>query len=115
MIADVLRHLGVSDDYPEQVLEVMGDAAGQLPDGLQALGLPQFGLQRAAIRLRADELGRALADPFVKARVEDRELLLGLPGHGPRTRTDDEIVVCRRCRQPHPLRHLTPYGIAKSP
>src|SRR5215472_18721929 len=84
MLADVLGHLRVSDDYPQQVLEVMGDTAGQLPNGLQALGLPQFGLQRTAVRLRADELGRTLADPFLKARVKERESFLGLPGHGPR-------------------------------
>jgi hypothetical protein len=32
----------VADDYPQQIIEVMRQAPGQLPDGLHLLGVPQL-------------------------------------------------------------------------
>src|ERR1700691_4266863 len=45
----VAEMLGIADDDREQIVEVMGDAAGELPHHLHLLGLPKllFGLLAA--------------------------------------------------------------------
>ena len=42
--------LHVEEDYRQQVVEIVGDAAGELPHGLHLLRLPQLGLQRPFAR-----------------------------------------------------------------
>ncbi len=62
------QQIAEADHDRQQIVEVMGDAARQLPHGLEAQGLGQLGLEAAAIGLggqrprgqRADGLGGAL-------------------------------------------------------
>ena len=42
--------LGVAEDHAEEVVEVVGDAAGELADGLHLLGLEQLRLAPAGAR-----------------------------------------------------------------
>ncbi len=37
----VRKELGVAEDRLQEIVEIVGDPTGQLPDGLQAVGLPQ--------------------------------------------------------------------------
>src|SRR5882762_1793278 len=48
----LLRKLAVPQDRPEDVVEVMGDAAGERPDRLHLLRLPQLRLQVFLVDLR---------------------------------------------------------------
>ena len=51
----VVQYVQVAQDGLQQVVEVMGDAAGKLADGLHLLGLPQGFLRLLALRhLRPD-------------------------------------------------------------
>ena len=51
----VVQYVEVAEDGLKQVVEVMGDAAGELADGLHLLGLPQGLLRLLALRhLRPD-------------------------------------------------------------
>ena len=43
------EHVGVALDHHEDVVEVVGHAAGQVADGFELLGLPQLGLQPPAV------------------------------------------------------------------
>jgi hypothetical protein len=70
-----LDHVQSADDHRQQVVEVMGDAAGQLADGLQLLGLEQRRLGRVA-------LGHRRLDPLGQQLVDACQIGLGLFGVG---------------------------------
>ena len=63
-----LQEFDVADDDGEQVVEIVGDAAGELANGLHLLGLPQslLGLQA---------LGDLLRDPLLQGLVQALEFL----------------------------------------
>src|SRR5580700_5165917 len=42
----LLENLAVADDYAQQIIKVMGDPAGKLPNGFHFLSLPQLFLER---------------------------------------------------------------------
>ena len=55
-----LRGFKVADDDGEQIVEIMGDAAGEMADGVELLRLPQCFLgEGAAVDLRIKALGPA--------------------------------------------------------
>ncbi len=61
------EELGVSRDHHEQVVEVMGDAAGEATDGFHLLGLAELLLQGAAF---GDVLGEQLEEDGVAVVAE---------------------------------------------
>ena len=62
--------LGVVDDHPEDVVEVVGDAAGELPDRLEAAGLAELRVDRLTpgSPLQPESPGSALALAFEVGR-----------------------------------------------
>ncbi len=63
---DVDRHLRIADDRAEDIIEIMGDSAGQGADRLHLLGMDQLGLEPALLIL-----GQPLSGD-VEQEVEDR-------------------------------------------
>ncbi len=61
------QELGVSGDHHEQVVEVMGDAAGEATHGFHLLGLAQLLLQGAAL---GDVLGEQFEEDGVSLVAE---------------------------------------------
>ena len=59
---EIFCHLGVADDDGQQVAEVVGNTAGQLPNCLEALALPQLGYEPPPMALHPGHLGGVLAD-----------------------------------------------------
>ena len=75
------RHLGVAEDRPEDVVEVMRDAAGQRAERLDALGMPQpqfEGLLLPLGLLAAERAGKDLTDRAQQRDVVVCPALLGL-------------------------------------
>ena len=53
------HHVEASDDDRQQIIEVVRDASGQLPDGLHLLGLPQCILGHALLGPIEDDAGHS--------------------------------------------------------
>ncbi|GJD67564.1 hypothetical protein MMMDOFMJ_0480 [Methylobacterium gnaphalii] len=60
-----LQHVQVADDDRQHVVEVVGEAAGELAHRFHLLGLPQLGLQPVAVVIGDDERVAALAQRLV--------------------------------------------------
>ena len=67
-----LQHLEIAGDHREKIVEVMGDAPGELADGLHLLRLAQLLLHLDARREVADEAGED--GRSAKLDLADREL-----------------------------------------
>ena len=65
----VVQYVQVAQDGLQQVVEVMGDAAGKLADGLHLLGLPQGFLRLLALR-------HFRPDAFLQSGVQQSKLIL---------------------------------------
>ena len=68
-----LHHVEIADDDGEQVVEVVGDAAGELADRLHLLRLPELRLRLEASRAFRLQLGGALDHPPLQVLVEAGE------------------------------------------
>jgi hypothetical protein len=73
VVGVALDHVQGPDDHRQQVVEVVGDAAGQLADGFQLLRLEQRRLGRVA-------LGHGRLDPLGQQLVDAGQIGLGLLG-----------------------------------
>ena len=67
-----LEHLEIAGDHREKIVEVMGDAAGELADGLHLLSLAQLLLHLHARREVPDEAGEDGSAAMLD--LPDREL-----------------------------------------
>lgn len=75
------RHLGVAENRPEDIVEVMGDAAGQCAERFDALGVPQPQLECLLLPLgllAAERAGKDLTDRAQQEDVVVCPPLLGL-------------------------------------
>src|SRR3972149_3999483 len=75
-----LEELGVGQNAREDVVEVMGDPAGQLPHGLHLLRLAQLALQESLLRHVLAESDEALEAAALADDGEDRALRRTRPG-----------------------------------
>ena len=75
VVGVTLDHVQRADDHRQEVVEVVGDASGQLADGLQLLRLQQGGLGRVAF-------GEGRLNPLFQKFVEAGQLGFGLLGVG---------------------------------
>jgi hypothetical protein len=67
-----VKHLEIADDRRQVIVEIVGDAAGELADRLHLLRLPEFLLHLLAAREVAHEAGE---DPFsIRPRLSDGQL-----------------------------------------
>ena len=65
-----LRRLQIADDDGEQVVEIMGDAAGQVADGIELLRLPQRFLRREPLVLSRRKDAVSAATPRAMSGTE---------------------------------------------
>ncbi len=65
------QELGIAHDDRQQIVEVVRDATGQLPNSLHFLGLREFGLQRLLLR-DVDEVEECAPGPLQGADEELR-------------------------------------------
>ncbi len=81
----VLDHLEIAQNNGQQIIEIMGDTAGELADRIKLLRMAQRFLGTRALGAFGDELpvlfrqfARSIRDPFLEQLVERTQLDFGV-------------------------------------
>src|SRR5271154_6980774 len=96
---NILQHVEIAGDDRQQIVEIMSDAAGQLPDCLEFLCMPENFFRSAAIdalnldqAIRFTERARPLSDLRLEGLVQPPQFLLCLMHAEKRFDNGNELI-----------------------